>query len=74
MGKKSQTEKVESFENFADAYAALRSSAEALKSLPTEKFDDLLPHVDKAVSAYGFCRKRIEAVKAILEEKETGGT
>lgn len=70
MTKKNQNKTTsDSFDTFASAYSALKESAEALRGLPPERFDELIPHVDRATAAYAACKERVEAVKKLLSER-----
>lgn len=53
-------------------YAVLQETAKALREQKEADLDELIPMVDKALSAYKGCRDRIEAVRKMLDERLGG--
>lgn len=53
----------------------LEQTAEELREMESVDLDELIPKVDKALAAFRACKKRIEAVEALLAERrgETEG-
>ena len=51
---------------FAEAYATLNESVEALRRLSTDNIDQLVGLVETAAQAHGQCKQRIKQVEQLL--------
>ncbi len=66
-------------ETFANAYATLNQSVEALRQLPIEDIDQLVGLVEKAAQAHAQCKQRLAQVETLLaahlisQEESAGG-
>ena len=56
-----------SYNNFRDAYSALKAHAETLRNQQDPNIDDLLNIVQDSVAAYKVCQQRIAAVDEALQ-------
>lgn len=51
---------------FAQAYATLNESVEALRRLSTDNIDQLVGLVETAAQAHGQCKQRLKQVEQLL--------
>lgn len=51
---------------FAQAYATLNESVEALRGLSTDNIDQLVGLVETAAQAHGQCKERLKQVEQLL--------
>ena len=56
-----------SYNNFREAYSALKTHAETLRNQQEPNIDDLLNIVQDSVAAYKICQQRIAAVDEALQ-------
>lgn len=61
-------------QGYAREYARLEQIANTLSQQDDVDIDALLPMVDEALAAYAFCKGRIDAVEALLQEKLQSAT
>lgn len=61
-------------QRYATEYARLEQIANTLSQQDDVDIDALLPMVDEALAAYAFCKGRIDAVEALLQEKLQSAT
>ncbi|AUH52535.1 ATPase [Chromobacterium sp. ATCC 53434] len=55
--------------SFAESYAILEQTAEALQEMTEADIDQLVPLVERGLAAHRVCEERIKQVRAMLEEK-----
>jgi exodeoxyribonuclease VII small subunit len=56
-------------ESFNENYAILKGVADTLRNQQTPDIDELIPQVDKGMTAYKNCVSRLDQVSAMLEER-----
>ena len=59
----------QSTDSFKSNYQTLKTIADTLKSNHEPNIDELVPMVDKALTAYKACVTRLDAVEAMLAER-----
>ena len=54
---------------FADAYAALKESAERMRAMQEPDVDQIIPILDRGLASAAVCRVRIEAARRLVAER-----